>query len=176
MTGAYSKTLLYVQGFTDLDGLTFLNTGTNLNGSAGWGMAFAIDPTSDQVFPLFADASALAPDVVNLSNVTAVNNIVVNVPPGHPLFAYNGMALATTFAGTPVADQVTGTSGVDVMSGRAGDDILNGGAGADAMNGGAGNDTYVVDNAGDVVMEAPAKAPTRCSRRSATPSAPTSRT
>ena len=41
VTGAYSKTLLYVQGYTDLDGLTFLNTGTNLNGSAGWGMAFA---------------------------------------------------------------------------------------------------------------------------------------
>ena len=33
------------------------------------------------------------------------------------------------------------------------------------MIGGVGNDTYVVDNAGDVVTEAPAKAPTRCSRR-----------
>ena len=154
VTGAYSKTLLYVQGYTDLDGLTFLNTGTTINGSAGWGMAFAIDPTSDQVFPLFPDTSALAPDVVNLSNVVAVNNIVVNVPPGHPLFAYNGTALATTFAGTPVADQVTGTGGVDVIFGGGGNDTLNGGAGADAMIGGAGNDTYIVDNAGDVVTEA----------------------
>ena len=32
--------------------------------------------------------------------------------------------------------------------------ILNGGAGADTMAGGLGNDTYVVDNAGDVVTEA----------------------
>ena len=31
------------------------------------------------------------------------------------------------------------------------------------MTGGAGNDTYVVDNAGDVVTETPARAPTRCS-------------
>ena len=31
---------------------------------------------------------------------------------------------------------------------------LNGGAGADAMAGGAGNDTYVVDNIGDIVIEA----------------------
>ena len=39
VTGAYSKTLLFVQGYTDLDGLTFLNTGTTVNGSAGWGVA-----------------------------------------------------------------------------------------------------------------------------------------
>ena len=30
------------------------------------------------------------------------------------------------------------------------------------MAGGNGNDTYVVDNAGDIAMEAPAAAPTRC--------------
>ena len=32
--------------------------------------------------------------------------------------------------------------------------MLDGGAGADTMSGGAGNDTYVVDDAGDVVTEA----------------------
>ncbi len=31
--------------------------------------------------------------------------------------------------------------------------MMNGGAGADILIGGAGNDTYVVDNAGDVVDE-----------------------
>ena len=31
--------------------------------------------------------------------------------------------------------------------------MLDGGAGADTMIGGLGNDTYVVDNAGDVVTE-----------------------
>jgi len=34
-----------------------------------------------------------------------------------------------------------------------GSDLLDGGAGADALTGGFGNDTYVVDNAGDVVTE-----------------------
>ena len=155
VTGAYSKLLLFVQGYTDLDGLTFLSTGTNLNGSAGWGVAAQIDPTTGSPTDFnAAAAAALAPDVVDLSHLTAVNNIVVNVPSGHPLFAYNGMALATVFAGTPVADQVTGTAGVDVMFGGDGDDTLNGGAGADALIGGTGNDTYVVDNAGDVVTEA----------------------
>jgi Ca2+-binding RTX toxin-like protein len=35
----------------------------------------------------------------------------------------------------------------------AGNDILNGKAGADRLEGGAGNDSYVIDNAGDVVVE-----------------------
>ena len=156
MTGAYSKTLLFVQGYTDLDGLTFLNTGTNLNGSAGWGVAAQIDPTTGSLVDFnAAAAAALAPSVVDLSHLTAVNNIpFASVDPTHPLFAYNGMALGAVFYGTPVADQVTGTGGVDVMFGGAGNDTLNGGAGADTLIGGTGNDTYVVDNVGDVVTEA----------------------
>ena len=156
VTGAYSKSLLFVQGYTDLDGLTFLNTGTNLNGSAGWGVAAQIDPTTGSL-PDFdaAAAGALAPSVVDLSHLTAVNNIpFATVDSAHPLFAYNGVALGAVFYGTPVADEVTGTGGVDVMFGGDGNDTLDGGAGADTMIGGAGNDTYVVDNAGDVVTEA----------------------
>jgi Ca2+-binding RTX toxin-like protein len=37
--------------------------------------------------------------------------------------------------------------------GGIGDDTLNGGAGADTIEGAAGNDVYVVDNAGDVIVE-----------------------
>ena len=40
------------------------------------------------------------------------------------------------------------------LTGNAAANRLDGGAGADIMTGGAGNDTYVVDNAGDVVTEA----------------------
>ncbi len=42
----------------------------------------------------------------------------------------------------------------NVLTGNAGNNILDGGAGADEMAGGAGNDTYVVENAGDLVIEA----------------------
>ena len=64
-----------------------------------------------------------------------------------------------------------------MLNGGAGNDTLNGGAGADTMIGGTGNDAYNVDNAGDVVTEASAVAPTRCLPPSATPSrrAPRSR-
>ncbi|WP_448109275.1 M10 family metallopeptidase C-terminal domain-containing protein [Pseudomonas azerbaijanoccidentalis] len=41
----------------------------------------------------------------------------------------------------------------DVLIGNSLNNLLNGSAGADTMSGGAGNDTYVVDNAGDAVIE-----------------------
>lgn len=47
-----------------------------------------------------------------------------------------------------------GNSANNVLTGNAKDNYLNGGAGADTMIGGAGSDIYLVDNAGDVVVEA----------------------
>ena len=41
-----------------------------------------------------------------------------------------------------------------MLTGRFGNDTLDGGTGADTMTGNLGNDTYVVDNAGDAVIEA----------------------
>ena len=54
---------------------------------------------------------------------------------------------------TDSADTIYGMAGNDYISSLGGDDYLDGGAGADHMLGGTGNDTYVVDNAGDVVDE-----------------------
>lgn len=45
------------------------------------------------------------------------------------------------------------TSGADVLTGDAGANLLDGRAGADILTGRTGDDTYVVDNAGDVVNE-----------------------
>lgn len=47
-----------------------------------------------------------------------------------------------------------GGGGDDILMGGAGDNLIDGGSGADAMSGGAGDDSYVVDNAGDMVTEA----------------------
>ncbi len=44
-------------------------------------------------------------------------------------------------------------AGGNVLRGLAGNDTLRGGAGVDWLYGGAGNDYYVVDSAGDVVVE-----------------------
>lgn len=46
-----------------------------------------------------------------------------------------------------------GNSLANFLVGNGGNNTLDGGAGADIMQGGQGNDTYVVDNAGDRVIE-----------------------
>ncbi|AYQ28615.1 tandem-95 repeat protein [Polaromonas sp. SP1] len=64
-----------------------------------------------------------------------------------------GTAAAETLTGTAERDLINGLAGNDVLNAGAGNDLLDGGAGADTLYGGAGNDVYVVDNAGDVVVE-----------------------
>lgn len=56
--------------------------------------------------------------------------------------------------GTRRNDFLIGGSGADTLSGRSGNDTLDGQAGADTMIGGAGDDIFMVDNAGDIVVEA----------------------
>lgn len=51
-------------------------------------------------------------------------------------------------------DAFYGDAGNDMLLGFAGHDTLNGGTGADQMAGGLGNDTFIVDSAGDKVVEA----------------------
>ncbi|MEC8033408.1 MAG: calcium-binding protein [Pseudomonadota bacterium] len=54
-------------------------------------------------------------------------------------------------AGTQI--RLYGEGGNDDLQGSRYGDLLNGGTGADRMTGGLGNDSYVVDNAGDIVVE-----------------------
>ncbi|WP_369831765.1 calcium-binding protein, partial [Caulobacter sp. HMWF009] len=52
-----------------------------------------------------------------------------------------------------VAVNLVGTALADTLIGAGGADTLDGGVGLDSLVGGAGDDLYVVDNAGDVVVE-----------------------
>jgi len=60
---------------------------------------------------------------------------------------------ANTLTGGPGDDTLSGLGGNDTLIGNDGNDMLDGGTEADRMAGGRGDDTYIVDNAGDVVME-----------------------
>lgn len=62
-----------------------------------------------------------------------------------------GLALNGT--GNAGNNLLLGNSGANLLQGLGGNDRLDGGAGADRLEGGTGDDTYVVDNAGDVVVE-----------------------
>jgi Ca2+-binding RTX toxin-like protein len=61
--------------------------------------------------------------------------------------------LAATGTGNALNNTITGNNAGNSLFGLGGDDTLNGAGGADAMNGGAGNDIYVVDSAGDTVID-----------------------
>jgi Ca2+-binding RTX toxin-like protein len=54
------------------------------------------------------------------------------------------------------SDAIDGTGNTlnNILAGNTAENVLDGGAGADQMVGGAGDDTYLVDNAGDLVTEA----------------------
>lgn len=76
---------------------------------------------------------------------------------GHS-FDLSALQLGTIQADTLIGDErdnlLAGDSGSDVLDGQGGNDWMDGGAGIDQMSGGVGNDVYVVDNTGDLVMEA----------------------
>ncbi len=50
-------------------------------------------------------------------------------------------------------DVLNGGAGTDDLRAEGGNDLLDGGTGADLLKGGAGNDSYLVDNALDVIVE-----------------------
>lgn len=64
-----------------------------------------------------------------------------------------GNAIAQNLTGNEGVNALDGGGGNDVLYGLGGNDFLNGGSGADQLYGGTGNDTYIVDNAGDSVIE-----------------------
>ncbi|MNG92882.1 Bifunctional hemolysin/adenylate cyclase precursor [compost metagenome] len=131
-----------------------------MEGGAGNDTYF-VDVAGDQVVELagagtdtvraLASSYTLGANVENLTYLGAGNFVGTGNGLDNILTAGVGNDTLNGGAGN---DTLLGNAGNDTLNGDAGDDILNGGLGADAMNGGAGNDTYVVDNAGDSIVEA----------------------
>lgn len=69
-------------------------------------------------------------------------------------FAGTGNDQDNLIASAAGNDELAGGAGNDTLLSGGGNDILDGGTGADRMAGGSGEDVYVVDNAGDIVVEA----------------------
>jgi Ca2+-binding RTX toxin-like protein len=69
--------------------------------------------------------------------------------------ALTGSDGANVLSGLDGADTLSGGNGADTLLGGLGADSLTGGGGIDRMEGGAGDDIYAVDNASDVIVEAP---------------------
>jgi Ca2+-binding RTX toxin-like protein len=81
--------------------------------------------------------------------------------PAGPLLRGNGRD--NLISGSDLGDRILGAAGNDTLLGGAGgdslvggggNDSLDGGTGADTMSGGIGNDAYVVNQIGEVIVEA----------------------
>ncbi len=83
----------------------------------------------------------------------ALDNGLYGTAGGDTLVGLDGNDMLKGWAG---ADRLFGGTGIDRLEGAEGVDYLDGGSGADTMSGGIDADIYIVDDAGDVVIESAA--------------------
>jgi trimeric autotransporter adhesin len=144
-------------GFDTLDG------GTGADSMAGGfdSDTYVVDNAGDTVTELAGEGVV---DEVrsSIALAAAIANVENYVFTGTAAVTFVGDAASNNVAGTAASDNITGLGGSDSLAGFAGNDTLNGnndndsldgGTGADSMTGGSGDDTYVVDNAGDKIVE-----------------------
>jgi Ca2+-binding RTX toxin-like protein len=134
--GAGNDTLLGGAGNDTLNGGTGADT---MEGGAG-DDTYLVDDEGDVIVD--ADSTTWVQASVSYTLGDTVNNITLT----------GGATINAT--GNAQANLMTGNSAANTLSGGAGNDQLDGGAGADTLVGGSGDDVYLVDNAGDVLVEA----------------------
>jgi Ca2+-binding RTX toxin-like protein len=130
-----------------LDGGTGVD---QLSGGAG-DDTYVVDVTGDVINELVAggtdtvlSSAASYAMSSNVENLTQIAALAINV---------TGNNMNNVITGNIGNDSLFGGTGTDTLNGGAGNDTLNGGTGADSMTGGADNDRYLVDDAGDIVVE-----------------------
>ncbi|PXX12815.1 Ca2+-binding RTX toxin-like protein [Nitrosomonas ureae] len=91
---------------------------------------------------------------VNVENLTLRGASAINGTGNGQANTITGNAANNVLNGGAGNDNLQGAAGNDTLEGGTGRDTLDGGFGADNLKGGSGNDNYVVDNAGDSIVEA----------------------
>lgn len=83
---------------------------------------------------------------------TVRSSVSFTLPSGFEHLVLTGGA-AVTGTGNSLANRLTGNAADNLIYGQGGNDTIDGGLGSDWLAGGAGNDVYIVESAGDVVVE-----------------------
>jgi len=116
--------------------------------------------TGDDVYVLQNDGTfrtiwdAGGTDTIDASGVsTSINSILLDLRPGAQIFINPAVRTVVSIAYGVTIENAIGGIGNDVLYGNDAANVLDGGGGGDRMVGGDGNDTYIVDQAGDVVTE-----------------------
>lgn len=138
-------TLISGVGNDTLDGGAGNDT---MNGGSGNDL-YRVDSAGDVV----QEAVNGGIDTVNsaISHTLAANVENLNLTGGN--INGTGNELNNTILGSLFNNTLQGLAGNDSLDGGLGADILDGGTGADQMSGGFGNDTFIVEDAGDIVSE-----------------------
>ncbi len=134
---AGANTLTGNSGNNQLDGLAGADL---LIGGAG-NDTYIIDDAGDTVVEAADEGVDLVKSSLSHTLAAHVENLTLTG------------AVAIDGGGNTLNNIMLGNAAANALAGEAGDDVLNGGRGADVLSGGAGNDAYVVDNAGDTVIE-----------------------
>lgn len=131
---------------------TILNMATGGLGSAHWIETIRFSDTG--AIPGIARPGAYLAAMAIAGMTMDDDVLTASGPAGATL---RGLGGDDVLNGSAVDNVLKGDGGSDILFGNDGSDTLDGGAGVDEMTGGLGDDFYVVDDTGDLVIEAVAE-------------------
>jgi Ca2+-binding RTX toxin-like protein len=120
---------------------------------------YVLDETGDVVIELADEGTDTVQSLVDytlgahVENLTLTGTAAINGTGNELNNVITGNGAGNVLGGLGGNDTLRGGAEADTLLGGEGNDRLDGGAGADQLLGGLGNDVYVVDEAGDVVVE-----------------------
>ncbi len=144
LSGAGNDTIDGAAGDDTLDG----GIGADLLTGGDGNDTYFVNMASDTATETNATLATGGNDLVQFTGISGTFTLSDNVE----RLTLKGVS-AINGTGNTLANTLTGNAASNTLSGLSGNDTLDGGGGIDIYNGGTGNDTYIIRNAGTVIVE-----------------------